>query len=249
MPKLTGTLDALGEESLEIAVPAGGSYFLSLTLNPSLTGTIALLQRTDSPAAFTTVRTFTAANTGTEYTNTSNETVYLRLRATLLEVGVDGVNYVLQSLIGGNRVLLNTAAKAGATAGWVVNPAGNTGILATLPASRTANTLVVPVAGLNVGDVIRGYYPVGQVESAGNTASITFELRKMTAAAADVVDASVATSGSVSFTADAILGRITLPVENVNATVADGESYYFLVTATTAGSTDIALQGIVVQKA
>jgi len=248
MPKLTGTLDALGEESLEIAVPAGGSYFLSLTLNPSLTGTIALLQRTDSLAAFTTVRTFTAANTGTEYTNTSNETVYLRLRATLLEVDVDGVDYVLQSLIStGRRSLVDHRPKVGTTAGWVVNTGNNLGLCATLPAAQTASTLVMPVDGLTIGATIVGFYPVGQVESAGNNATLTINLRKLTAAAADVVDASVATSGAITFTADTLLGRITLPVENVNVTVVDGESYYFLITGTTASATDIALQGIMVQ--
>jgi len=61
------------------------------------------------------------------------------------------------------------------------------------------------------------------------------------------VDASVATSGAITFAADTLLGRITLPVENVNVTVADGESYYFLITGTTAAATDIALQGIMVQ--
>jgi len=40
-----------------------------------------------------------------------------------------------------------------------------------------------------------------------------------------------------------------MPVENLNVTVADGESYYFLVTGTTAASTDFAVQGIAVQTA
>jgi hypothetical protein len=250
MPKLTGNFDAAGEESRELLVRAGQSYVLSLTPDPSLTGSIQLLARDDSPAASSVLRTFTDTLALTEYKNETGKDQYLRLRCVDLDEGEpEDVDYVLQSLIGGNRVLLNTAAKAGATAGWAVNAAGNTGILATLAAGRTANTLVVPVAGLNVGDVIAGYYPVGQVESAGNTASITFELRKLTAAAADVVDASVATTGAVAFTADGILGRITSFAENVNATVADGESYYFLVTATTGASTDIALQGIMLQTA
>ena len=129
----------------------------------------------------------------------------------------------------------------------MVNTGNNLGLCATLPASQTSSTLVLPVDGLTIGATIVGFYPVGQVESAGNNATLTINLRKMTAAAADVADASVATSGAITFAADTLLGRITLPVENVNVTVADGESYYFLITGTTASATDIALQGIMVQ--
>lgn len=248
MPKLTGTFAAAGEESLELAVPAGGSYVLSLTPDPSLTGSIVLLQRTDSLAEFTTVATYTDTQALTEYQNTASETVYLRLRCVAIDDGVpEDVDYVLQSLIStGTRKLATGSPKVGATAGWTVRGATDVGTLALCPASQTASTLVVPLDFLAVGDVITGFYPVGQVESAGNTASLTVNLRKLTAAAADLTDASVATSGSVSYTADALLGRITQPVENLSVTVADGESYYFLLTATTAASTDIALQGVMV---
>jgi hypothetical protein len=250
MPKLTGTFDAPGQESSELRVPAGGSYYIVLTPDPSLTGSIALLKRTDSLASFETVATFTAANLGTEYVNDTGEDVYLRLRCIEIdETEPEEVDYTLQSLMDSLRMLVDGRAKVGGTAGWVVNAANNLGLMATLPQSQTGSTLVLRLYNLHVGDVIKGFYPVGQVESAGNTASLTVELRKLTAAAADVTDASVATSGAVSYTADAILGRITQPVENVNAVVADGESYYFLVTGTTAASTDIALMGVMVSVA
>jgi len=249
MPRLTGTFDAAGEESGEIFVAAGASYAISLTPDPSLTGSIVLMAR-GALAAPTILQTYTDTLALTEYRNESGADQYLKLRCVAIdEEEPEDVDYVLQSLMGGSRVLLNTAAKVGATAGWAVNAAANTGILATLAAGRTTNTLVVPVLGLRVGDRITGYYPVGQVESAGNNATLTVNLRKLTAVAADVTDASVATSGAVTFAADAVLGRITMPVENLSVTVADGESYYFLVTGTTAASTDFAVQGIAVQTA
>jgi hypothetical protein len=251
MPKITGTFDADGQESRELLVRAGQSYVLSLTPDPSLTGSIQLLARDDSPSASSVIRTFTGTLALTEYKNETGKDQYLRLRCVDLdETEPEDVDYVLQSLIStGRRYLIDHRPKVGGTSGWVINAANNLGLCATLPASQTGSTLVVPVDNLSIGTTITGFYPVGQVESAGNTASITVELRKLTAAAADVVDATVATTGAVSFTADGILGRITSFAENLNATVADGESYYFLVTGTTAGSTDIALQGIMLQTA
>lgn len=135
-------------------------------------------------------------------------------------------------------------SKVGGTAGWVVAAANNIA-LATLPAGVTGGRLVIPVRGLNVGDIINSFYAVGQVESAGNTASITVELRKHTAAADDVADASVDTTDAVSFTADAIMSSSNV-AKTLSApeTVGADESFYFLVSGTTAASTDIALQGI-----
>lgn len=134
--------------------------------------------------------------------------------------------------------------KVGATAGWVVGDAANT-FLATLPASQTLSTLVVPINGLQVGDIITGFYGVGQIESAGNAASISIELRKMTAAAADVSDASVdAMDAALSVTADTIISSANAASPTLAETVGADESFYFLVTATTAASTDIALQAL-----
>lgn len=199
MPKLTGTFDAAGQESLELAVPAGGSYVLSLTPDPSLTGSIVLLSRSATLGAFTTVATYTAVQALTAYQNTASETIYLRLRCVAIDDAVpEDVDYVLQSLIStGTRKLATGSPKVGATAGWTVNGATNVGTLALCPASQTASTLVVPLDFLSVGDSIRGFYPVGQVESAGNNAVLTVELRKLTAAAADLTDATVATSGAI----------------------------------------------------
>jgi hypothetical protein len=139
--------------------------------------------------------------------------------------------------------LLTTGAKVGGTAGFVVAAAANT-FLITCPASQTGSKLIVPVSGLNVGDVIYGFHLVGQIESAGGTVTVDAELRKQTAAAADVVDASVASITQLSVTADAIMSSANTQKAGLNVTVAEDETYYLIVTATTAASTDIALQGV-----
>lgn len=249
MPKLTGTFDANGQESAELRIEPDQSYVLSLTPDPSLTGSIQLLNRAEgSLATLEVVQTYTDTLALTEYTNRTGKVQYLRVRCITLDDEVpETVDYRFQSLLSKGRFVCEERAKVGATAGWVVNAANDTALMATLPAGETDSTLVLRVDGLHVGDVIEGFYPIGQVESGGNTASLTVEMRKMTAAAADVTDASVATTGAVEFTADAALGRITMPVDNVNAEIGEGETYYFLVTGTTAAATDIALQGIVIQ--
>jgi len=144
------------------------------------------------------------------------------------------------------RIIPAAVGKAGTTAGWVTAAANNLS-LATCPASQTASTLVVPVMGLRVGDVITGFYAVGQIESAGNTATFDVSLRKMTAAAADVSDAAVASATQLSVTADTIISSSNTRVGELVEAVDADESFYFLITATTALATDIALQAMVVE--
>lgn len=146
------------------------------------------------------------------------------------------------------RVIPAATGKAGTTAGWVP-AAGNNLSLATCPASQSASTLVIPVTGLKVGDVITGFYATGQIESAGNTATLDIALRKMTAAAADVADAAAFSITQLSVTADTIISASNARVGDFRQPVAADESYYFLITATTAASTDIAMQSVTVELA
>jgi len=132
---------------------------------------------------------------------------------------------------------------AGTTAGWSITGSalGNTGS-AKCPASQTAATYVIPVTiPLKVGDTITAFTVTGQIESAGGAVTLDVDLRKLTAAAGDLVDASVGAITQISKTADyAIADSKTALAEVVTAT----ESFYFLCTATTAASTDIDFQGI-----
>lgn len=246
MPRLTGTFAADGDQSLEVLLKPGQNYALSLTASPSLTGKVQLLQRSLSTSTYAIVREYTATQALTEYTNTADYPVAVKLVCPNLNAGVETVAYVLQSLIStGRRILTDHRPKVGATSGWSVNAATNVATMALLPAGQTGATLVLPVDNLEIGDRIVGFYPMGQVESAGNTATLTINLRSLTSAAADVVDASVVTTGALNFTADTELGRIgTLAMDNLNIVVEDKQAFYFLITGTTAASTDVALLGV-----
>lgn len=162
---------------------------------------------------------------------------------TLLKITEDSVENLKRT-----SQVMNISAgglsKVGATSGWVVGAADNISLV-TCPAAQTASTLVVRVPNLKVGSIITGFNLVGQIESGGNTATVDANLRVMTAAAADVVDASVDSITQLSVTADSIMSSanagktLTTP-----KTVGADENYYVLITATTAAATDIALQGI-----
>lgn len=136
-------------------------------------------------------------------------------------------------------------AKVGGTSGWVVAAANNTALV-TCPASQTGSTLVVPIPRLKVGDTITGFHLVGQIESAGGAVTVDADLRKMTAAAADVADASVGAITQLSVTADAIMSELNTSKASLSEVVGADETFYVLITATTAASTDIALQGVCV---
>lgn len=135
-------------------------------------------------------------------------------------------------------------AKVGATAGWVIT-AGTNICHATLPASQTSSTLVVPIP-CNIGDTITAVSATGQVESAGGNVTLTMSVRKLTNAAADNTDAELGTDNVGTLTADTILSSSNLAVTGLSEVVAEGETIYALFTGTTAASTDIDLTGLVV---
>ena len=133
--------------------------------------------------------------------------------------------------------------KVGATAGWTTNV--NKGS-AQCPASQTGSTFVIPITGLGTGDIITGFTVLGQLESAGGTATLDADFRKLTAAAADLTDASIGTITQISKTADYLIHdskTFTTP-ELVSTSTTIGTGYYVLFTATTAALTDIDLIGV-----
>ncbi len=164
-------------------------------------------------------------------------------RGIFFAVAANTVELVAPFVHEARQRLINTGAKIGLTAGWAIQTNDNLGLIATCPASRTAATLVIPVPALKVGNKITAFSVVGQIESGGNTVTLDADLRKMTAAAADVTDASVGTITQISVTADAIISSSKTGLTEV---VAADETFYVLLTATTDVLTDIALQGITV---
>lgn len=136
-------------------------------------------------------------------------------------------------------------AKVGATAGWVIT--GGTNIChATLPASQTNSTLVVPITGVNIGDTVTDVSVDGQVESAGGNVTLVMSVRKITTAAAAIVDAEIGTDNVGTLTADTVISSSNLAVTGLSEVLAAGETLYVLLTGTTAASTDIDLTGLIV---
>lgn len=147
----------------------------------------------------------------------------------------------------GQKRTFNLGAKVGGTSGWVVGAATNVGRMATCPASQTASKLVIPLNGLKVGDTITSFHLIGQIESAGNIVTVDADLRKLTAAAADLSDASVDTITQLSVTADTIMSEVnTSKTLGTPEVVGADESFYLVITATTNASTDIDLMGAAV---
>lgn len=135
--------------------------------------------------------------------------------------------------------------KVGTTAGWVVGAANNLGKMATIPAGQTGSTLVVPITGLQVGDVITAFYLTGSLQSAGNAATILADLRSLTAAAAGATDASIGVmAGTLSVTANTILSAANAGKTAIGHTVIAGESFYLLITSTTGASCTEELQAV-----
>lgn len=129
------------------------------------------------------------------------------------------------------------SGQVGATAGFAFT--NNKGT-ATVPASQTASTLTIPLK-LKAGDIIKSFFVSGQIESAGGAVTVDADLRATTAAAADLTDASVGAITQISKTADYLIADSKTGLSH---TVISGNSYYVLVTVTTAAATDVDLQGV-----
>lgn len=139
--------------------------------------------------------------------------------------------------------------KVGGTAGWTVRAAADTW-MSTCAASATAGTLVIPLTGLEVGDIIVGHHLLGQCESAGNAAKINAEIYKFAPIAAASAASLIARSGPTHAAARfSVIADTALVEANTGYNIpqadwikiAEGLSYFALITATTAGSTDFEL--------
>ncbi len=162
---------------------------------------------------------------------------------TKIETAVALLNTQVNALDAAKLLQITAGAKVGATAGWSVNDGSNRAGLAKLPASQTGSTLVVPISGLVVGQVLTGYTIWGQIESAGNAVTLDCALRSLTAADADLTDAAV-TDGAITQVAVTADDTIAATCSGLNLTISVAQTYYLLITGTTAASTDIDLLSI-----
>ena len=198
----------------------------TLTGNVTASGTLAVTGASTLTGAITASNALTVAGT-----TTLNGTLAL------------GAQAVTRTAL---KHLHQVGAKVGATAGWAVNAADNLNSLARLPASQTGSTLVIPISGLKVGDTLTGVHLVGQIESAGGICTLDASLRKQTAAAAGLTDAEL-TSGAmtqISVTADTIISSTNSTITPTADVVGADETFYVLLTGTTAAATDIDLQAV-----
>ncbi len=157
----------------------------------------------------------------------------------MAEITNDDLDDIRPALTTGDSVtVLHTRAKVGAGAGWVIDPANDIGLLATLPASQTNATMKIFLDGLEVGGTLTAFGLVGQLESGGNAVTIDADLRKLTAAAGDVTDTSVGTITTISETGDY---KIDDEETGLSEVIAADKTFYILVDATTLGLTDIAM--------
>lgn len=139
----------------------------------------------------------------------------------------------------GQEYSLGGSPKVGATAGWVVNAAADI-FQATLPASQTGSTLVIPIFGLKVGWTITAFRCVMQIESGGNSVAVDCSLRAQTNVAADPTDALIGAATQLAVTADT---AASITKTGLTETVVSTKSYYLLIAVTNGASTDIRYLG------
>jgi len=229
------------------AISVKHNAYFAYSISGTFVGTI-VLERSTNGISWDILTTKTAAASDKLLANhPAQGNAQYRLRCSAYTSGtiVTTIEDQFVPIAGQKSVLMLGAPRVGATAGWVIPTSSNIYRLATCPASQTAATLIVSVGGtIPVGSTIKGFYLLGQIESAGATASLSANLRSTTSAAADIVDASIATTPSLSVTAQTKVNIENTMVDGLSEIVSPYKFYYALITATTAALTDIDLQGI-----
>lgn len=245
---------------------------LTYSVSGTFSGTAVLEKSFTNGATWDLVAAFTAAaSDGIEIRNSNGGYVQYRFRCSDYTSGTIVTSIVRASLVvferrdrDGGLVFqikedgINAAvkpsqtriqaggARVGATAGWVTTASTNVGRMATCPASQAASTLVIPLHHLKVGDTITGFYAVGQIESAGGTVTLDIALRKLTSAAADLVDALVGSITQLLVTAETVISSTNAGKTGLSDAVDANETFYLLITASTGSLCDIDLQGVAV---
>jgi hypothetical protein len=212
------------------------------SVSGTFVGTVVLEKSTTGGQTWSRVLSATAAASGTILSEfRQNGRTWYRFRCTAYTSGT--IVTSVKNAPEGVDIEMAHRPKVGATAGWAVNAANNLGTLATMAAGGTASTLVVPLDGLVVGDLIEAFHLLGQIDSAGNAATLDCQLRKLSATAAGVVDSLIEAATQISVTADtAVTETNSEQVLTVPETVAENSTYYLLVTGTTAAATTVTLQ-------
>lgn len=138
---------------------------------------------------------------------------------------------------------VHTGGRIGATAGWVTTAAAlDYQAMATMAASQTAGTLVIPLPNLKVGDVIESFSLQGAINSAGGAVTLDCQLRKVVpAAAAAPTDSLIASMTQLAVTAATAVSSANAVKNSIFQEVLADESYYLLATGTTAASTTMKL--------
>ncbi len=242
-----GTFTAPGNVSGIVSLGARESVKIILTFTGAAAWRVDLEEMSKGDAGFRRLASYSADTTGLFVLNDTDRTQRLRLRCVTL-TDTETIDYILRDVVEAVETVAGAAAavtelvaagagaKAGTTAGWVVGAGNNLGKLATLPLNKTASTLVVPLPPLRVGQYITGAYLVGSLQ--GTTAkhtTVLLDIRSLTAAAAGATDASIGVmSAALDVVADTIVSRTNTRITGINHAVARGESFYALITATTA---------------
>lgn len=216
---------------------------ITYSVSGTFVATVLLEVSEDNAQSWAELKRFSAGATGS--ISTLNKDCIYRLRCLSRVSGTVVTSISEVGTAKDSKRIFNAAgrAKVGATSGFVVAAADDVA-LATCPASQTASTLVIPVGPFANTNVIKGFHLIGQIESAGGIATVDCVLKKHNAVAADVTTTTVATMTQISVTADAAITSANSFKDGFTLPVADDETYFFLITVTTAAATDVALQGV-----
>ena len=251
---VTDSLTAVGKGAV-LNVPVGSQ--VSYNIAGTFVGTVSLYETPNNGGLYKRIAgPFTAGATGTVkvadgFIGPQNAVVGVVLGIDAYTSGtITNTSNLVEGSIPFTKLLnkiFNVAMKVGATAGWVASTTGVDSNKATMAASQTAGTLVIPLSGLLPGDVLSSFHLYGGGIFTGTASTLDASLHSciVSAAGTTVVDTNLQSMTQfVSATANVIFGMANTYTELASEhVVVEGETFYLLLTGTTAAGDSMVILG------
>lgn len=141
--------------------------------------------------------------------------------------------------------VIASGGKVGATSGWSLS-GSDIGSIGNLPSDHTGSTLVIPLSGLRIGDVVSGFYLIGQMSSDAGTGTIDATLKLASMLSDEVTTSSLGSMTQLTTNATDIKLSSSNASKSLSAnhTLATDEELFLIVTGTTQSNNQINLEGI-----
>lgn len=254
MTRYTGGLANAGEVSPSIFIDENSSLRYSLLCSNWQGGSVVLEKKTGSIGWKPVDAIYKGTDRPLADAGNLGSGIY-RLRC-LSDNNDFDISFVLSALVKASDhqkktlIIPACSGKIGGYAGWIIDSSVDN-FIAICPSEADGASIVVPINGLQVGDIITKFYATGRVDagdSAGES-SIYIQLKRTKVNSANSINdealEGLGSNGETPFVGSSVIGPENTSSSDLELVVQENELYYFVVVGyNTADLTNIFLQSL-----